>query len=81
MQKHLNKIKVDCLFDPIKFSIILTRREAWLEVKGHPWPYALGCVSQYIEFIVNNYCQFRFVIAANYFDDVVVDVISLDICG
>ena len=52
-----------------------------LETKPHPKLYPLGWVVENSELQVTQQCNLRFAITSKKFDEVVLDVIPLDICG
>jgi hypothetical protein len=52
-----------------------------LEVHGHPIPYTLGRVNKEVEIKVMKQCKIEFSISVDFFDDMELDVLSLDIYG
>jgi hypothetical protein len=52
-----------------------------LEVCNHPIPYPLGWVNKDAYIKVTKQCKIKFVVSANFIDEVELDVVPLDICG
>jgi hypothetical protein len=72
---------VDALFDFGSLIVEDMIGKLWLEVHDHPHPYPLGWVNKDAELNVTKQCKIKFVISANYIDEVEVDVVPLDVCG
>lgn len=52
-----------------------------METKNHSKPYPLGWLKENSQMQVTKQCCLRFAITNNFFDEVELDVIPLDICG
>jgi hypothetical protein len=75
---------MDTLFDTGSQANLISEdivKKLDLEKTPHPKPYPLGSICDNAKFHVTRRCKLRFVITANYTDEVELDVIPLDICG
>jgi hypothetical protein len=46
-----------------------------------PSPYPLGWVNKYLEIKVTKQCKIKFLVSADFIDEVELDVVPLDVCG
>jgi hypothetical protein len=81
---EVKKTKIDALFDfgsndNIMVADLVTKLE--LEVCDHPIPYRLGWVNKDEKIKVTKQCKIKFVVSAEFIDEVVLDVVPLDVCG
>ena len=76
--------KIDTLFDYGSQANLIfedTVKKLKLETIPHPQPYPLGWICDNAKLHVTKRCKLRFVITANFLDEVELDVIPMDICG
>jgi hypothetical protein len=76
--------KIDTLFDTASQANLISEdivKKLDLETTPHPKPYPLGWICDNVKLHVIRRCKLRFVIVANYIDEVELNVIPLDICG
>lgn len=52
-----------------------------LKTYNHPHPYPLGSMHNDARLNVTKQCKLKFIIYAKYIDQVMVDVVTLDVCG
>jgi hypothetical protein len=52
-----------------------------LEVHGNPIPYQFSCVNKDENIKVMKQCIIKFVVSVDFFDEVELDVVPLDVCG
>ena len=76
--------KIDALFDSgSQTNLISTKivKSLNLETIPHHKSYPLGWVCDNAQLKVTKKCKLRFIIIANFIDEVELDVVPLDICG
>ena len=76
--------KIDTLFDSGSQANLITKRifkSLNMEDFPHHKPYRIGWVCDNAQLQVTGKCKLRFVITANFIDEVELDVVPLDICG
>ena len=56
-------------------------RKIGLEVHDHPSPYPLGWVNKDADIKVTKYCKIKFVVSADFIDELELDVVPLNACG
>jgi hypothetical protein len=79
---QVKKTKIDALFNSSsQASIIATNliNKLGMEFHDHSSPYTLGWVNKDVEIKVTKQCDIKFVVTANFIDEVELDVVPLDV--
>ena len=79
-----NHTKIDALFDTGSQANLISEdlvKNLSLEIVPHHKPYPLGWIVKNANLQVTRKCIFRFVVTANFVDEIELDVVTLDISG
>jgi len=79
-----NRTKIDALVDSGSQANLISKelvKELRIETIPHHKPYPLGWIVKDANVQVSRKCIFRFAMTANFFDEVELDVVPLDISG